>query len=319
MLNTSARLLELISLLQARREWSGRELSDRLEIDVRTVRRDIDRLRQLGYPVEATPGVAGGYRLGAGAELPPLLLDDDEAVAVAVGLRTVAGRGVSGVDETSVTALAKLETVLPERLRRRVSALGDATVATPGSGPTADPQVLVAISSACRDSERIRFKYAAAGGDTTRRLVEPCRLVHTGYRWYLVAFDSDRDDWRTFRLDRIEGDITTDGRFEPRDPPAEDLAAYVAERVREVRTRIQARVILHLSKEEALKRVPYRWGTLEAIDDGHCELRTGADWLGSLAVYIAEVGADFEVLEPPELIEHVRALAERFGRASSLA
>ena len=319
MLSTSARLLELVSLLQTRRAWSGRELSDRLQIDVRTVRRDVDRLRQLGYPVEATRGVAGGYKLGAGAELPPLLLDDDEAVAVAIGLRTVAGRGVEGIDETSVTALAKLETVLPDRLRRRVSALGDATIATPGSGPAADPAILVAISSACRDSERVRFKYAAASGEATRRLVEPCRLVHTGYRWYLVAFDSDRDDWRTFRLDRIDGEITTDRRFEPRDPPAEDLAAYVAERVREVRSRIQARVILQISKEEALKRVPYRWGTLEAIDDDHCELRTAADWLGSLAIYIAEVGADFEVLEPPELIDHVKTLAERFTRASSSA
>ena len=316
MVSTSARLLDLISLLQQRREWSGRDLADRLEIDIRTVRRDIGRLRELGYPVEATPGVAGGYRLGAGADLPPLLLDDEEAVAVAVGLRTVAGRGVRGVEEKSVSALAKLETVLPSRLRRRVSALGDATVPTPGSAPGADPQALIAISAACRDSERLRFAYASAAGETTRRLVEPCRLVHTGYRWYLVAFDCDRDDWRTFRVDRIEGTLTPDRRFEPRDPPADDLAAYVADRVREVRNRWQARVILNISKDEALKRVPYRWGTLEAIGDDRCELRTAADWLGGLAVYIAEIGADFEVVEPPELKQHVKGLAERFARAS---
>lgn len=205
MLETSARLLRLLSLLQAHRDWSGADLADRLGVTPRTVRRDVDRLRELGYPVNASPGTGGGYQLGAGAELPPLLLDDDEAVAVAVGLRTAAGQGIEGIGETSVRALAKLEQVLPNRLRRRVSALNAFTVPMlRGSGPSAvDPAVLTELANACRDCERLRFEYLDHGGSPTRRTVEPHRLVCTEHRWYLVAWDVDRDDWRTFRVDRI--------------------------------------------------------------------------------------------------------------------
>src|SRR5579863_6968511 len=185
MLDTSARLLSLLSLLQARPTWSGRALAERLEIDARTVRRDIERLRALGYPVRSTPGVGGGYRLGAGAEMPPLLLDEEEAVAVAVGLRTAASVGVTGIEETSVRALAKLEQVLPGHLRRRVGAIGSATVPFPVSGPTVDLEVLSAIATACRDHERLRFPYEGHDGAASRRLVEPHRLVHSGRRWYL--------------------------------------------------------------------------------------------------------------------------------------
>src|SRR3954447_8122137 len=204
MLETSSRLLELLSLLQARREWSGAELADRLEVGVRTVRRDMERLRRLGYPVSATRGVAGGYRLGAGAQLPPLLLDEEEAVAVAVGLRTAASGGVAGIEKPAVRALGKLEQVLPKRLRRRVNALGAATVPYPVTGPRVDPETLAAIATAARDNERLRLAYRSHDGTATRRLVEPHRLVHTGRRWYLVAYDTDRADWRTFRVDRIE-------------------------------------------------------------------------------------------------------------------
>src|SRR3954470_2906441 len=200
MLETSARLLRLISLLQARRDWTGPELAERLEVGVRTVRRDVDRLRRLGYPVQATPGVAGGYPLGVGASLPPLLLDEEEAVAVAVGLRTAVSGGVAGIEETSVRALAKLEQVLPGRLRRRVGALGAATVPYPATGPTVDPSTLATIAAACRDNERLRLRYRAHDGTASRRLLEPHRLVHTGRRWYLVAYDTDRADWRTFRV-----------------------------------------------------------------------------------------------------------------------
>src|ERR687887_2848173 len=220
MLETSARLLRLLSLLQAHREWSGADLADRLGVTPRTVRRDVDRLRELGYPVNASPGTGGGYRLGAGAELPPLLLDDDEAVAVAIGLRTAAGGSVAGIEETSVRALAKLEQVLPAHLRRRVNALQAFTVPAPGTGPTVDAGVLATIASACRDHEGLRFAYQSHDGSSTRRRVEPHRLVHLGWRWYLLAFDLDRDEWRTFRVDRIGRPLSAGARFTPRKLPA---------------------------------------------------------------------------------------------------
>ena len=316
MLETSARLLSLLSMLQARRDWTGPELAERLEVGVRTVRRDVDRLRRLGYPVQATPGVAGGYRLGAGASLPPLLLDEEEAVAVAVGLRTAVSGGVAGIEETSVRALAKLEQVLPSRLRRRVNAVGSATVPYPRSGPVVDPEALAVIATACRDHERLRFKYRSHEAKLSRRLVEPHRLVHTGRRWYLVAWDADREDWRTFRVDRIEPPVSADRRFAPRHPPAKDIAAYVSRAVSSARDRYQARVILHAPLAEIAERVPHAAGTLEAIDEHTCLLLTGSDWLGGLAVYVADIGVDFEVLEPPELIDQVRQLADRFGRAT---
>jgi predicted DNA-binding transcriptional regulator YafY len=315
MLETSSRLLELLSLLQARREWSGPELADRLEVGVRTVRRDMERLRRLGYPVSATRGITGGYRLGAGASLPPLLLDEEEAVAVAVGLRTAASGGVAGFEETAVRALGKLEQLLPKHLRRRVNALGAATVPYPVTGPRVDPETLAAIATACRDSERVRFTYRSHDGACTRRLVEPHRLVHTGRRWYLVAYDTGRDDWRTFRVDRIERPAA-DRRFVPREPPADDIAAYVARAVSASRDRYQARIVLKAPIERVADRVPHNVGTLEPIDDQSCLLRTGSDWLGGLAVYVAEIGVDFEVLDPPEFVERVRELAGRFARAA---
>jgi len=313
---TSARLLSLLSLLQARRDWSGRELADRLEVGVRTVRRDIDRLRRLGYPVAATPGVAGGYRLGAGSTLPPLLLDAEEAVAVAVGLRTAATVGVAGIEETSIRALAKLEHLLPPGLRRRVSALGAATVPYPSVGPTVDAEVLAQIATACRDHERIRFAYRSHSRESSRRLVEPHRLVHTGRRWHLVAWDVDRADWRTFRVDRLGPRLSVDRRFSPREPPAEDLAAYVSRGVSSARDRFQATVVLRAPLSAVADRVPQWVGTLEAIDDDSCLLRTGSDWLGGLAVYVAEIGVDFDVIEPPEFVDRVRELADRFRRAT---
>jgi predicted DNA-binding transcriptional regulator YafY len=317
MLETSARLLRLLSLLQARPNWTGGELADRLEVTTRTVRNDVDRLRRLGYPVHATPGAAGGYRLGAGAQLPPLLLDDDEAVAVAVGLRTAAGRGVAGIEETSVRALAKLEQVLPSRLRRRVGALKAYTVGFEAWGPTVDPETLTVIAGACRDLVRLRFGYRAPDGTTSRRLVEPHRLVHTGRRWYLAAWDCEREDWRSFRVDRIEPRLSTDRRFEPREPPYGDAAKYVARAISSQRDRYQASVILHAPLEAVAHRVPHAVGTLEAIDERSCLLRTGADWLGGLAVYVADIGVDFTVVDPPEFAAQVRELAQLFTRAAA--
>jgi predicted DNA-binding transcriptional regulator YafY len=316
MLETSARLLELLSLLQSRREWAGAELAGRLQVGTRTIRRDIERLRRLGYPVHANPGVAGGYRLGAGARLPPLLLDHEEAVAVAVGLRTAASAGVEGIEETSVRALAKLEQLLPAAVRRRVAALGAAMVPYPGSGPLVDPKVLAAIAAASRDQQRLRFSYCDHQGVASRRLVEPHRLVHTGRRWYLLAWDARREDWRTFRVDRIQPPLSDDRRFASRKPPAEDIAAYVASSISSTRDRYQARVILRAPAAELAARVP-RWaGTLTPIDARSCLLRTRADWLGGLAIYVAGIGVDFEVLDPPELVEQVRLLGERFTRAA---
>jgi predicted DNA-binding transcriptional regulator YafY len=315
-LETSTRLLKLLGLLQSRRDWSGPELSERLEITPRTVRRDVERLRRLGYPVQARPGVAGGYRLRAGASLPPLLLDDEEAVAIAVGLRTAVRGGVAGIGETSVRALSKLEALLPEHVRRRVHAVGVATVPYPAGGPVVDPETLLAIATACRDHERLRFRYRTHDGDAGSRVVEPQGLVHTGRRWYLVAWDTDRADWRTFRVDRIEAKPRADRRFAPREAPADDLAAWVARGVLTARDSYHARVILHAPLDAVAARVPPASGMLEPIDERRCLLHTGSDWLDGLAIYIANIGVEFEVVEPPELIDRVRDLAGRFGRAA---
>ncbi|MFD3803413.1 helix-turn-helix transcriptional regulator [Streptomyces sp. NPDC058611] len=220
MTDTPARLLSLLSLLQTPREWPGSELAVRLRVSARTIRRDIERLRDLGYPVEATLGAEGGYRLVAGAAMPPLLLDDEEAVAIAVGLRAGAGHAIEGVEEASVRALAKLEQVLPSRLRRRVSALQSATVAlTRGDGASVDPRTLTTMASAVAGPERLRFAYRAGDGVRSRRVVEPYRLVSTGSRWYLIAYDLEREDWRTFRVDRVAEPCATGARFAPRELP----------------------------------------------------------------------------------------------------
>ena len=316
MLETSARLLKLLSLLQSRRSWTGPELAERLEVGVRTVRRDVDRLRRLGYPVHAAPGLAGGYRLGAGAELPPLLLDDEEAIAVAIALRTAAGGSVAGIEETSLRALGKLEQLLPSRLRRRVNALQTYTVSLVGAGGAVPADVLALIAGACRDHERLRFRYRSHDRTPNRRIVEPHRLVHLGRRWYLLAWDVNREDWRTFRVDRIEPRISTDRRFTPRRLRERDVGAYVSAAVSAARDRYQARVVLHAPLAALEKRVPPMYGTLEAIDERTCLLRTGSDWLGGLAVYVAMIGVDFDVLEPPEFVEQVRILADRFRRAT---
>ncbi|WP_418956236.1 helix-turn-helix transcriptional regulator [Streptomyces tritici] len=316
MLETSARLLRLLSLLQTHREWSGTALADRLGVTTRTVRRDVDRLRELGYPVNASPGTGGGYQLGAGAELPPLLLDDEEAVAVAVGLRTAAGQGIEGIGETSVRALAKLEQVLPGRLRRRVSALNAFTVPmlrTPAA--QLDPSVLTELANACRDGERLRFEYRDHHGAATRRTVEPHRLVCTERRWYLVAWDVERDAWRTFRADRITPKPPHGPRFPPREPPAEDLAAYVARGVSSAVYSTEAVVRLHVPLDEARRAIGPMDGVLEGDGPDRCLLRTGAHGLDVVMIHIALLGFEFEVVDPPELEDRIRALRDRLSRA----
>ncbi|WP_069744583.1 YafY family protein [Streptomyces sp. EN23] len=317
MLETSARLLRLLSLLQTHRDWSGADLADRLGVTPRTVRRDVDKLRELGYPVNAARGTGGGYQLGAGAELPPLLLDDEEAVAVAVGLRTAAGHGIEGIGESSVRALAKLEQVLPNRLRRRVGALGAFTVPMlhDQDASVVDPGLLTELAAACRDAERLRFAYRTHGGESSRRTVEPHRLVCTERRWYLVAWDLEREDWRTFRADRITPTPPHGPRFVPRPPPAEDLAAYVSRGVAVSAYAARAVILLKAPLAEAAQRISPSAGVLETVDADTCRLTTGAPDLTVLVIHVLLMGIDFEVIEPPELTELVRDAWGRLTRA----
>lgn len=316
MVQTSARLLKLLSLLQSRRFWAGGELASKLEVTERSVRRDVDRLRSLGYPVHAAAGIGGGYELGAGKELPPLPLEDDEAVAVAVGLRVAAAGPVKGLEEASVRALGKLEQVLPKRLRRRVSALHAVSVRLRDTGPTLDAEALAVIANACRDSELLRFDYSSHQGTASERTVEPYRLVHTRYRWYLLAYDLEREGWRTFRVDRIGAKPRTGRRFKPRPLPSDDVAAYVSQSISTDTYRFRARVTVHAPASEVSARLSAVGGRIEELDANRCVVYTGGESLESLAFHLGFLGFDFEVHEPKELIEHLRHLAERLARAA---
>lgn len=314
MLSTSERLLRVLTLLESRRDWSGTELAQRLQVSTRTVRNDMVRLRALGYPVEAAPGVAGGYRLGAGTALPPLLLDDDEAVAVAVALRSSTGGGVAGIEETSIRALIKLEQVLPTRLRRRVNALQAYTVAVAFSGPSVEPHLLSTIAAACRDYEVLRMDYRKHDGTQSTRSVEPYRLVHMGRRWYLVAWDRDRRAWRTFRVDRLQLRSPNGPRFTPREPPAEDIGQYVMHNVRTAPGRHEARVVVKAPAAEITERVP-KGIAVEPIDDDTCAVHATANSVEMLALYLGMLDAEFTVTEPAELVERLGKLSARFSRA----
>ncbi|MFE7315290.1 helix-turn-helix transcriptional regulator [Streptomyces sp. NPDC057555] len=318
MSETSARLLNLLSLLQTPREWPGRELAARLRVTTRTIRRDVERLRDLGYPVHATMGAEGGYRLAAGTAMPPLLLDDEEAVAIAVGLRSTAGHTIVGIEEASVRALAKLEQVLPARLRRRVGTLGTATVPMPAAdGPTVDPEHLTVLAAAIANHERVRFRYRAGAGELSRRLVEPHRLVAAGRRWYLVAFDNDRDDWRIFRVDRLSEPFATGVRTPPRTLPADDAGAYVRERMRGLTTGYRAVVTVHGPAGEVAARLggPAA-GEATPLDAGSCRWHSTPDSLEWLAMRLTLLGLEFTVHEPAELAAYLRALGGRALRAA---
>lgn len=307
------RTLRLLSLLQARRLWAGGELAARLGVTERTVRRDIDRLRDLGYPVDATPGTHGGYRLSSGASLPPLVFDDDEVVAVAVGLRAASGVAISGVEQAAVQALAKIEQVLPLRLRRRVSALDAAVVSlrrAQGGEETVAPGALVALAAACRDHGEVEFLYPRPDGGDLRRWVQPHQLLSAGSRWYLIAWDLGRDDWRTFRLDRLREVEPTGARFAPRDIPGGDAAAYFSASVASLTPTADALVVVgapYGQVTEALSSVAH---TL--IDDGaeSCTLRLRADSLDPLLVVVAQLAVRWpvRVIEPAELVAEVGAL-----------
>ncbi|MFE3941199.1 helix-turn-helix transcriptional regulator [Streptomyces sp. NPDC059118] len=319
MTDTPARLLSLLSLLQTPREWPGSELAERLDVSPRTIRRDIDRLRELGYPVEASRGSVGGYRLVAGTAMPPLLLDDEEAVAIAVGLRAGAGHAIEGVDEASVRALAKLEQVLPSRLRHRVSTLQNATMPlTRGDGSTIDPRTLTVMASAVTGQERLRFAYRAGDGAETKREAEPYRLVSTGWRWYLVAYDLGREGWRTFRVDRVSEPFATGARFAPRELPTGDAAEFLAGSIaRRRRPELAVDVSFEAPAEFVSARLPASLGPLERTGENGCRLRTVlADSLEWVALRLALVDCEFTAHGPPQLVDYLGDLGARLTRAA---
>lgn len=304
-LTTPARLLRLLSLLQSRREWAGAELAQRLGITDRTVRRDVGRLRELGYPVEGTTGTAGGYRLASGRDLPPLLLDDDEAVAVATSLLTTLGDG-----ETAGRALAKLTQVMPDRLRRRVVAVSDAVVSVPDHrGSRIDPGVLAVLAAAARDREIVTFAYRGRDGAASERRVEPVEVVATSGLWYLVGFDTVREDWRTFRVDRVERPATVRLRFTPRRPPAEDAAEYVRRIITSAPYRYALRATVPAPADVVRARLPMSIpARVQALDDDSCTVALGADTLAALVQDVVALGPGAELDAPADVLEHLRAV-----------
>lgn len=316
MLSSSSRLLRVLSLLQTRSHWAGAELAERLGVTPRTLRRDIDRLRQLGYAVHASSGVAGGYAFRAGQALPPLLLDDEEAQAVAIALQTAAAGTVHGVEEGSLRALVKLEQVMPLRLRRRIAALRSVILPLESVQPTVDASALASLAVACRDQLRLAFAYRDSRGQATTREVEPQGLVHTERRWYLVAWDPAREDWRTFRVDRIEGTFTLGGHFAPRAAPeGGDLRAYVSRSIAVSSYAEQARVVLHQPLEVMARRIPPSAAKLEPLDEARCLMLCGANQLESVAYWLLMLGTEFDVLEPPLLKDLLRKAGERVARS----
>ncbi|MFJ1458857.1 helix-turn-helix transcriptional regulator [Nocardia sp. N2S4-5] len=306
---TTERVLRLLALLQRRPSWTATELAAELGVTDRSVRRDVERLRSLGYPVHATAGVGGGYQLGAGTRLPPLLFDDEEAIATAVSLRLAAGGTVVGAGDAALRALAKLDQVMPPRLRGEVRAVHGATETLADPGVAIDAELLVTLARARRDAVRVRFRYAGRDGESRERTVEPVRMVTTGRRWYLMAWDVDRDDWRTFRLDRIRELEATTWRFRPRDHP--DPAAYVQRSVTEAPYRYLARIRLRANPEQVRELVPPQVGRVEEDRDGWCVLVVAGENLAQIAVQTVRLGFEAQVLEPPELRAAAIELANR--------
>ena len=313
-MDTAARLLRLLSLLHSRPQWDGAELAARLDVTPRTVRRDVTRLRSLGYPIDAEAGIGGGYRLGPGGRLPPLLLEDEEAVAIAVGLRVATTTTVSGVEEAAISALAKLHQVLPTRLQEQVAAIGAHTTQLPqGELPQVDGEVLVTLAAGCRHVEGIRFRYRTHDGSESERSVEPLQIVHTGRRWYLVARDRDRQAWRTFRVDRISEPVLTGSRYRFEDPP--DPVALVAEGTGLAPWDIVARVRVQADSATVSRLIPPSQGVVDPIDATTCEVRFAANDLGPLVSGVIRLYWPFEILEPPELRTAVHEHARRLLNA----
>jgi predicted DNA-binding transcriptional regulator YafY len=312
----TARLLELLSILQRGGQHSGPDLADHLGVTERTVRRDVERLRDLGYAIEARRGSDGAYRLGAGGSaLPPLLVDEEEAIALAVCVRTAAGDSVRGVGVAAERALGKLRQSLSPRARTQVEALSAATVRLPSTSTDAvDDAVLLDVSAACRTPERLAIRYRAATGIESDRRVDPYRVVNVDRRWYLMAYDVDRQDWRTFRLDRILSVQRTGHGVRLVDPP--DPVSYVSASISTAPYRFQARVVVHAPAEVVARMVPPSVGVIEEIDPGRCRLQFGADDLDYLTVELGTLGHDFEIEAPDELLPHLAAVAARLARAA---
>ena len=313
---TSARLLALLSLMQSRPDWSGTELAARLGVSTRTIRNDIERLRSLDYPVIAVRGSSGHYRLGAGATLPPLLLDDDEAIAVAIGLR--AASGIAGVEESSARTIAKLNHVLPSRLRNRVNAIqaavtsGPVDTATNVPDPVVHPAVLGDLATAIREREWVRFEYRESA-----EVVEPYRLISWARRWYLVARDARSGDWATFRLDWMTLKDRTHRRFESQPMQKRAYTEFLLRDVASTGWKVRARITVHAPADVVLSRINPTVGVVEAIDDTKCVLVTGADSFEIMAVYVGMLGLDFTVETPSDLADHIRVLGERYRRATA--
>ncbi|HEX4016834.1 MAG TPA: YafY family protein [Frankiaceae bacterium] len=318
MAGTSSRALQLLSLLQTHRYWAGTELAERLEVSLRTLRRDVDRLRELGYPVQAQRGVDGGYQLAPGASLPPLVLDDEEAVALAVGLMAAAQSSVTGTAESSMRALAKVVQVMPNRLRHQAEAMQAMIEPTPGQGigTNVDPQTLTLIAQACRDSERLQFDYTAVSGTQQRRHTEPHRMVSLGRRWYLVAYDLDRHDWRTFRLDRLGALERTGARFAPRTLPAPDAATFVRQGLTQVPAAYTVEALIHAPPDSVRDRVG-RWASVEEAGDGSSLMRMRTDSFDWPAMVLGNLGAEFSVIGPPEMLDYLAEWTARFARATA--
>ncbi|GAA5051231.1 helix-turn-helix transcriptional regulator [Nocardia callitridis] len=316
MANTSVRTLRLLSLLQTHKYWPGIELADRLEVSGRTLRRDVERLRELGYPVQAHRGVDGGYQLTPGAALPPLMIDDEEAVALVVGMQAAVHGTVEGLAEPSVRVLAKVIQVLPPRLRQRVDALRTMTVPAAWSAPDGrgtDPVALTTVATACRDNERLRFDYTAVGGRRTQRHTEPHRLVALGRRWYLVAYDLDRHGWRSFRLDRLVDPSGDGSRFRPRELPAADAAEFVRAGMDQARRPHRIEVVVRAPAQYVRERIG-RWCTVETIDLRHCRVLMSADSMEWPIMGLGTLNAEFDVIEPEALRDELRAWGARFAR-----
>lgn len=315
MLSASARLIRLLSLFQAQRSWTGADLAARLDITGRTLRRDVDRLRSLGYTVDSTSGVAGGYRLGAGTALPPLLLEDEEAIAVALGLGNPAGAS-EDIEDASMRALAKLEQLMPPRLRRRLDSVRVSVVPVMRSKSPVRLKAVSFLAEACTDRLQLRFGYSDHHDTTTERTVEPHRVVQMGQRWYLLAWDTVRGDWRTFRLDRIVEPAPTGARFTPRRLPHGDVAAYMEHALQVSPYLHHAQVVVHAPAKALEPYLGWVNGKPQAIDEGSTRIATGANSLDALAVWLGCLPHDFEVESPKELIDHLALVAARLGKAA---
>ena len=317
MSRTTGRTLALLGLLQAHREWSGAELQARLDVSPRTLRRDIHDLRGLGYGIDSVPGVGGGYRLGLGAAIPPLVLSADEAVAIAVGLRAAASATVTGIEDAAARALVKLEQSLSSETRERISAVERAIVPLGRGGGDVDLDTVVTIARAIRESRALRIDYRRHDGAEVCRTIEPHRIVHTGGRWYVIARDPDRDAWRTFRLDRLIPRLPLAEPFVAKEIPDDAVRAFTTRSITSAPYRHQYRVRMHAPASEVAVHFGPTIADVTPVDDRTCELTAGSASPGEFALYIGMTGIEFDVLEGDDLRVTLLEIGARFRRAGT--